>query len=155
LLPGKHRVRIVFSDISNISKQEEAMGHTRIYIISAAVAFLIALFSFGSWAADKVVVLEYNLKPVGYVESGKYLKTEWSAKLRNRISEPVSFDITIVFFDSSNSELKQDTTQGQLKAQETKTFSNTVLLDASLASKIASTRALIDETASETETAAP
>lgn len=129
------------------------MGYARIITILIAAVFMIALIPFGSWAAEKVIVVEYNLKPIGYINSGRSLKTEWSAKVRNRASESVSFDITIVFVDSSNSELKHVTSKGQLKAKETKTFSDTVFLDSSIAAKIASTRALIDEI--DTETAIP
>ena len=58
----------------------------------------------------------------------------------------MNFKITIFFIDANNEEITQAHAQCDLKAKETKTFSDTVILEATMANKIASTRVSIDET---------
>ena len=122
------------------------MGRTRISIVSIVAVILIAYFAINALAGGKVVITEYNLKPVASIDSGRRIKTEWSAKVRNRAPEPVTFTITIFFVDSNNDEITQAQAQCELNAKETKTFSDTVILDAVVANKIASTRVAIEET---------
>ena len=123
------------------------MRNTRAFFLPLAVAILLSFFTIHAWAGDKIAVVQYELKPVGYVDSGKYLKTEWNAKLRNGASEHVKFNVTIVFVDSSNEVLKEATSEGELNAHETKSFKDTVLVKVDVAAKIASTRVIIDEIA--------
>lgn len=121
------------------------MGNIRIFFLEIAVLFLFFFFSVHAWAADKVAVVQYELKPVESVNSGRQIKTQWNARLRNKTSGPVSFSITIVFVDSNNETLKEATSQCELEAYETKSFKDTVLVKTSIANKIASTRLKIGE----------
>ena len=121
------------------------MERSRIMLIPVLAVFLMICFSMNSWAYDKIAVMEYSLKPIESLESGRLIKTRWTAKLRNRVSEPVSFSITIIFVGRNNEELKQAKVLGELKALETKTFSDTVTLETALANRIASTRVSIDD----------
>jgi hypothetical protein len=98
-----------------------------------------------AWAGDKIAVVKYELKPVASVDSGRFIKTEWNAKIRNRSSESVVFSITIVFVDSRNETLKEATSQCELAAQTTKSFKDTVLVESSIANRIASTRVQLKE----------
>lgn len=121
------------------------MRNTGAFFLPLAVAILLSFFAIQAWAGDKISVVQYELKPVGYVNSGKYLKTEWSAKLRNGAPEHVKFNVTIVFVDSSNEILKEATSEWELNAHETRSLKDTVLLETAVAGKIASTRVKIDE----------
>lgn len=121
------------------------MGRARISIMWIVAVILMAYFALNAFAGGKTAILEYNLKPVESLDSGQRIKTEWSAKVRNRAPEPVNFTITIFFIDGNNEEITQAQAQCELNAKETKTFSDTVILDANLANKIASTRVAIDE----------
>lgn len=121
------------------------MRNIRAFFLPLAVAILLSFFTFHAWAGDKIAVVQYELKPVGYVDSGKHLKTEWNAKLRNGAQEAVKFKVTVVFVDSSNEILKEATSEFELKGHETKSFTDTVLVKTDVAGKIASTRLKIDE----------
>lgn len=121
------------------------MGNTRTFFLPIAAALMLSLFAVHAWAAEKIVVVQYELKPVEAVDSGRFIKTEWNATIRNRASEPVKFSVTIVFVDGDNETLKESTCQCELKAQETKPFKGTVLVKSSVANKIASTRVKIEE----------
>lgn len=115
------------------------------FFLPIAVVFLLSFFALHAWGAEKVAVVQYQLKPIASVDSGKYIKTEWSAKIRNRASETVKFSVTILFVDSNNETLKETTSQCELKAQQTKSFKDTVLVESSVANKIASTRVKLKE----------
>ncbi len=128
------------------SVQEGTMGRARISIMWIVAVILIAYFAINAIAGGKLAMLEYNLKPVASLDAGRRIKTEWSAKVRNRAPETVSFTITIFFVDANNEEITQAKAQCELNARETKTFTDTVILDAALANKIASTRVSMDET---------
>lgn len=121
------------------------MGRTRTFFLPVAVVFLLALINSHAWAGGKLAVVQYALKAIESVDSGRYIKTEWNAKIRNRASEPVSFTVTIVFVDSNNDVLKEASSPCELQAQQTKSFSDTVLLEASIASRIATTRVRLNE----------
>lgn len=122
------------------------MPRARISIVWIVAFILIAYFAITALASGKVALLEYNLKPVGTFDSGRRIKTEWNATIRNRASEPVRFTVIILFVDGNNEEISQARTECELAAKETKTFSDTVILEAAIASKIASTRVAIEET---------
>jgi len=107
---------------------------------------LLSYFAINALAGGKVAILEYALKPVAAIDSGRRIKSEWRATIQNRASEPVRFTVTIVFVDGNNEEISQAQTQCELNARETKTFSDTVILEAKIANKIASTRVAIVET---------
>jgi hypothetical protein len=126
----------------------------RRFFLPIAVVFLLAFFVVHAKAGDKIAVVQYELKPIASVDSGKYVKTEWNAKIRNRASEVVKFSVTIVFVDSNNETLKETTSQCELKAQQTKSFKDTVLVESSIANKIASTRVKLKEI-SDADTTSP
>jgi len=130
------------------------MLNIRTFCLPLAAALLLAAFTMHAWASDKISVVQYELKPVASVDAGRYIKTEWNAKLRNGAPEPVNFSVTIIFVDGNNNVLKESTSQCELEAHETRSFKDTVLVESSLASKIASTRVKIDEI-SDTDDASP
>ncbi len=121
------------------------MGNARTFFLLIAAAFLSITIAANVQASEKIVVLQYQLKPVESVESGKYIKTEWNAKIRNRASEPVNFSITIAFLNNENEVLKETTSKHSLLAQETKSFKDTMLLEASIASKVSTTKVILKE----------
>lgn len=121
------------------------MGRAKISIMSIVAVSLLAYFAINALAGGKVALLEYSLKPVETLDSGQRIRTEWNAKIQNRAREPVSFLVTIFFIDANNEEISQTQAQCELKAKETKTFSDTVVLEATVANRIASTRVAIDE----------
>ena len=122
------------------------MGRIRFSIMLIAGVSLIVYFAVNAMAGGKVVILEYALNPVASIDSGRLIKTEWTAKVQNRAPEQVRFKITIFFVDGNNEVVSQTESQFELTAKETKTFSDTVTLEANIANKIASTRVSIDET---------
>jgi hypothetical protein len=123
------------------------MEHSRTFFLPAAVVFFLVFTCTTAWAGEKIQVVKYGLKAVESVDSGRYIKTEWSAKIRNGASEQVNFEITIAFVDSNNEVLKEASSQCELEPHQTKTFTDTVLLDADVAGKVASTKVSIDENA--------
>lgn len=126
--------------------QEGTMGRARISLMWIVAVFLLVYFALNAFAGGKVVILEYDLKPVKSLDSGRKIMTEWHAKVRNRAPEQVNFTITVFFIDSSNEEISRANAQFQLGARETKMLTDTVTLDAVMANKIASTRVSIEET---------
>ena len=121
------------------------MAKARTLFMSVAVIFLMAVSPMHAFAEGKIAVLQYQLKPVAAVDSGRYIKTQWDAKVSNRASELVKFTLTVVFVDSSNKILKEAASQCELNAHETRSFTDTVLVEAAVANKIASTRVKIVE----------
>ena len=121
------------------------MVKARICFLSVVVVLLLAFLNLPAWAGGKIAVVQYELKPVKTVDSGRFIKTEWNAKIRNRASESVKFSVTILFVDSNNDTLKETTSQCELSAKETKNFKDTVLVEAAIATKIASTRVTVKE----------
>lgn len=121
------------------------MESAKTFFLPFTVALLLFFWVTPAWAGEKISVVQYELKPVATVDSGKYIKTEWNAKIRNRASESVRFSLRIVFIGSGDETLKESTSQCELQAHETKAFKDTVLVEASIASKIASTKVKIDE----------
>jgi cell division protein FtsB len=126
-------------------EEEDAMRITGRFYLPVAAVILLFFFALHAWAGEKVAVVQYQLKPIASVDSGRFIKTEWNAKIRNRASETVKFSVTIVFVDSNNETLKETTSECELKAQQTKSFKDTVLVESDIASKIASTRVKLDE----------
>jgi cell division protein FtsB len=135
-------------------EEEDAMRITGRFYLPVAAVILLFFFALHAWAGEKVAVVQYQLKPIASVDSGRFIKTEWNAKIRNRASEAVKFSVTILFVDSNNETLKETTKQCELKAQQTKSFTDTVLVESSVANKIASTRVQLKETA-DTDAASP
>jgi len=122
------------------------MGNIRTFFLPFAATFLLLFFAAHALAAEKIAVVQYEVRPIEAVDSGRYIKTEWSAKIRNRASEDVKFTVTILFVDNANETLQETTSQGELSAQQTKTFKDTVLLEAAITGRIASTRVTVKET---------
>jgi hypothetical protein len=116
------------------------------FFVPAAVVFLLFFSALNTLAGEKISVVRYELKPLKAVDSGRYIKTEWNAKLRNGVSEHVRFSVTIVFIDKDNETLKEATSQCELKAHETKAFKDTILVETDIANRIVSTKLTIKET---------
>lgn len=122
------------------------MANARAFFVSIAGVFVLGFFALHAWANDNIAVVQYELKPVESVDSGRYIKTEWNAKIRNKTSQPVKFLVTIIFVDSDNETLKEVASQCELSAHQTKTFKDTALIETSIASRTASTRVTVEET---------
>lgn len=125
------------------------MGYSRTFFLPLAVVFFLALMCTSAWAGGKIAVVNYELKPVETVDAGRYIKAEWNAKIRNRASETVNFNIEINFIDSNSEVLKTVSKECELSAQQTKTFTDTVLLEEAIARKVATTKVELEETTGE------
>ena len=135
-----------FTSILNACERGGTMRNIRKLFPVGAVALLLVFYAVHAWAGEKIAVVQYDgLKPVEYVDNGRSIKTKWSAKIRNGASETVNFSVTVVLVDSNNETLKEATSKCELGAHETKSFSDTVLVDASVAKRIASTRLTLQE----------
>jgi cell division protein FtsB len=154
ILSGNASILLSLQSFFKPAKEEDTMRNARRFCLPIAVVYLLTFFAVNAWGGEKIAVVQYELKPIASVDSGRYIKTEWNAKIRNRASEAVKFSVTILFVDSNNETLKETTKQCELKAQQTKSFTDTVLVESSVANKIASTRVQLKETA-DTDAASP
>jgi len=89
---------------------------------------------------ERMIILEHSVKPVEMISSGRFVETAWEVKLCNKEEKPLDLIITISFMDKDNEVLEETEKGCRIKAKETKTCSDTVLLRKSLAQKVASTR---------------
>jgi hypothetical protein len=121
------------------------MRKTKISFVLALSLFIIALFSISALAGDVINILNYSLKPAGYVDGDKSLQTIWNIELQNTEATAHSFTIKIVFFDKEKKQIKESKKEYQLNASETKKFTDVVLVDATLAKQIGSTKAFIED----------
>jgi hypothetical protein len=108
------------------------------------VSFLIALCSLNSWADSTINILNYSLKPVGYVEDNKYLQTMYSVELKNNDAASHSFNFKVVFFDKEKNQIKESIKKVDIQANETKKYSDAVLVEADLAKQIATTKGYVE-----------
>jgi hypothetical protein len=108
------------------------------------LAFIFLIFIIGClWskalAQERVIVLEHSVRPVGILSSGRYVETAWDVKVRNNEEKPLDLIITISFVDKDNELLEDTEERCRIKAKETKTCSDTLLLPKSVAQKVTST----------------
>jgi hypothetical protein len=122
------------------------MKKSSIYLILSACFLLTATCSINSWAAgDAISILNYSLKPVGYINDDKLLQTIYTIELKNNQETKHSFSVKIVFFDKENNQLKSAKKKFEIQAGETKKYTDAVTIEADLAKKIASTKGFIED----------
>ncbi|MBN1625909.1 MAG: hypothetical protein JW944_05235 [Deltaproteobacteria bacterium] len=92
-----------------------------------------------------ISILNYSLKPVGYVSGNRFIQSIWNIELKNNEAAPHSFNIKVVFYDKDNNQLKEVLKDVSMGATETKKFSDAVLLEPDMAKKVATTKAFIDK----------
>lgn len=121
------------------------MRKSRICLVSILTSLLIVGFSISSFAEDKINILNYSLKPVGYVNENKFIQAIWKIELLNTDGTPHSFNVKVVFYDKEKNQIKEIKKACELNASETKTFSDAVLLDPAMAKQIGSTKGFIED----------
>jgi len=122
------------------------MRKTGISLILYVCAFLILSSAINSRAQDDIIsIVNYSLKPVGYVSGNRFIQSIWNLELKNNEQKPHSFKIKIVFYDKDKNELKNVDKKADIKAGETKKYSDAVLLEPEMAKSIATTKAFIEE----------
>jgi len=122
------------------------MKKSGIYLMLSACFLLSAICSLNSWAAgDAISILNYSLKPVGYINDDKFLQTIYTIELKNNQETKHSFSVKIVFFDKENNQLKSAKKKFEIQANETKKYTDAVTIEADLAKKIASTKGFIED----------
>lgn len=96
-------------------------------------------------AQDNISILNYSLKPVGYVSGNRFIQSIWNIELKNNEAIPQNFNIKVVFYDKDKNELKEVIKDVNINAAETKKYSDAVLLEPELAKKVATTKAFIEK----------
>lgn len=94
---------------------------------------------------DIISIVNYSLKPVGYVSGNRFIQSIWNIELKNNEQVPHSFKIKIVFYDKEKNELKDIDKKVDIKAGETKKYSDAVLLEPEMAKTIATTKAFLED----------
>jgi hypothetical protein len=121
------------------------MKKTSVYFLTS-VCFLVSLIcSMNVWAGDIISILNYSLKPVGYINNDKFLQTIYTIELKNNQDAKHSFSVKVVFFDKESNQLKSAKKKFDIQANETKKFTDAVTIEAELASKIATTKGFIED----------
>lgn len=118
------------------------MRHYRMYfLLFISCLFIVCCPDSNTLAKDNitVLVLDHSVKPVDIVSSGRYLEIVWEVKLCNKEERPVNFIITILFMDKNEDTLEKAEKKCAIKANETRTYSDTLFLRTSIAEKLAST----------------
>jgi hypothetical protein len=108
-------------------------------------SFLLAYCPINSWAEDVISIVNYSLKPVGYVNNDTFLQTIYNVELKNNQGTPHSFNVKIVFFDKGNNQLKSSKKKVDIAANETKKYTDAVLIEAELAKKVSTTKGYIED----------
>ncbi|MBN1625910.1 MAG: hypothetical protein JW944_05240 [Deltaproteobacteria bacterium] len=122
------------------------MRKTGISLILFVAALLILCCTPNSRAQDEIIsIVNYSLKPVGYVSGNRFIQSIWNIELKNNEQAPHSFKIKIVFYDKDKNELKNVDKKADIKAGETKKYSDAVLLEPEMAKTIATTKAYIED----------
>jgi hypothetical protein len=137
-----HKINIFMNNIFTEGIRE-IMKKNGIYFV-LFISFLIAFCTINSWADDAISILNYSLKPMGYVDNDKYLQTIYNIELKNNQATPHSLNVKIVFFDKEKNQLKESRKKVDIKANETKIFTDAVTVEAEIAKKIASTKGFIE-----------
>ena len=121
------------------------MRKARISLLLIISSFLILFFLSNSWAEDIINILNYSLKPVGYVDDNKSLQTVYNIELKNNQGTAHSFNLKIVFYDKAKNQLKESKTKYEIQANETKKYSDVILVDAELGKQISTTKGFIED----------
>jgi hypothetical protein len=120
------------------------MKKSGIYLILFVSSFLFAFCSVNSWADDVVSIVNYSLKPVGYVDNNKYLQTIYNVEVKNNEGTTHSFNFKIVFLDKEKNQIKEFMKKVEIQANETKKYTDAVLLEPEIAKQVASTKGYIE-----------
>jgi len=107
------------------------------YLLLLFPCLLLTGFCQSAQAQDDVLILDYSIKPVSAVSSGRFIKIAWKVKLRNEFSKPKTVLILFSFLDENEDQVEKVSKTRTLKAREERTVSDTVLVRAALANKIA------------------
>jgi len=91
-----------------------------------------------------ISILDYALKPVGYVQGDRFIKSKWDMELKNNEGKNQNVNIKIRFYDKDQNMLREVEKKVDIKASQTKKYSDEVILDAVTAKKVTATRALIE-----------
>lgn len=77
-------------------------------IIIASFLFVCSPNNSRADAGDGAIsIMNYSLKPIGYVSGDRFIQSIWNIELQNNNGTAHSFDIKIVFFDKEQNELKE------------------------------------------------
>lgn len=121
------------------------MKKSGVYLV-LLVSFLLTVYcSINSWANDVISILNYSLKPVGYVDNDKFLQTIYNMELKNNQGASHSFNVKIVFFDKENNQIKSSKKKFEIQANETKKYTDAVTIEADLAKRVATTKGYIED----------
>lgn len=96
-------------------------------------------------AEDTISILNYSLKPVGYVSGNRFIQSIWNIELKNNEADSQSFNIKVVFYDKDKNQLKEVIKDVKIDGSETKKYSDAVLLEPEMAKQIATTKAFIEK----------
>jgi len=96
-------------------------------------------------SADKSIsILDYSLKPVGYIQGEKSIKSKWDMELKNNEGTTQSVNIKILFYDRDKNKLKEVNKKVYINANQTKKYSDEVILDSETAKKVTATQGFIE-----------
>jgi len=95
-------------------------------------------------AEDTISILNYSLKPVGYVSGDRFIQSVWNIELKNNDGADHNFNIKVVFYDKDKNTLKEVKKDANISGSETKKYSDAVLLEPAMAKQIATTKAYIE-----------
>jgi hypothetical protein len=121
------------------------MRKTVLSLAFIIAAFLILSAPMNSLAEDAISIVNYSLKPIGYVSGDKFIQSIWNLELKNNNGATHSFNVKIVFYDKDKNQLKEVKKEAAINASETKKYSDAVLLEPEMAKKIASTKAFVED----------
>jgi len=121
------------------------MRKTGISLLLIISAFLIAYSPMNLQAEETITILNYSLKPIGYVDDDKSLQTVYNIELKNNQGTAHSFNLKIVFYDKTKNQLKESKKKYEIQANETKKYSDVILVDAELGKQISTTKGFIED----------
>ena len=117
-------------------------GNSLILIISTVIMLCNPMNLF---AEDTISIVNYSLKPVGYVSGDRFIQSIWNIELKNNEASPQNFNIKVVFYDKDKNQLKEVVKDANINGAETKKYSDAVLLEPEMAKKVATTKAFIEK----------
>jgi hypothetical protein len=91
-----------------------------------------------------ISILNYSLKPVGYVNNNKFISSNYQLELKNNERTAKNVKYTIMFYDKNQNTVKEVKKEINLNGKETKKYSDDVLLDSGTAKKITATEAIVE-----------
>jgi hypothetical protein len=92
-----------------------------------------------------VSLLNYSLKPVGYIQGNGLIKSKWDMELENTEGTAKPVNIKIIFYDRDKNKLKEVNKKVYINGNQRKKYSDEVLLDADTAKKVTATQAFIED----------